>query len=84
MSEPGPLPREQCIREYNHKLHAKSRSGEYRIVEMNYEDDAKKVEKKKETNNETKKDEVQSSLDNKVQDLMRLIFDMKMMNNQMK
>ncbi len=51
---------------------------------MNYEDDAKKVEKKKETNNETKKDEVQSSLDNKVQDLMRLIFDMKMMNNQMK
>ena len=55
---------------------------------MNYEDDAKKEDEaeKKVTNNNKDNDEpeVQSSLPKSVQDLIRLIFDMKMMDNQMK
>ena len=52
---------------------------------MNYEADEKKETKvETKTQNQTQQDEVESTLDPKVQDLMRLIFDMKMMNNQMK
>ena len=36
-SEAGPWTRDQCISEYNSKLHAKTKAGDYRIVEMNYE-----------------------------------------------
>lgn len=52
---------------------------------MNYDSD-EKVEKKVETKtqNDAPQEEIKSTLDSKVQDLMRLIFDMKMMNNQMK
>ncbi len=47
---------------------------------MNYEENA---EEKEETKVE-KKDQPKSSLNTQVQDLIRLIFDMKMMNKQMK
>ena len=77
------MTREACIAEYKSKLNAKTKGGDYRIVEMNYEADEKK-EKKVESNSKTQQDEVASTLDPKVQELMRLIFDMKMMNNQMK
>lgn len=84
-AEAGPMTMQKCISEYNSKLNAKTRGGDYRIVEMNYEAEQKKETKvEKKDKNETKQDEVASSLDQKVQDLMRLIFDMKMMNNQMK
>ncbi len=63
-------------------------SGGYREVEMNYDSDDK-TEEKSELNNkgEKKKEEqpeVQSNLHKSVQDLVRLIFDMRMMNSQMK
>lgn len=52
---------------------------------MNYEDDKKAQEEVKDTNNDKKKqDEPQSTLDPKVQELVRLMFDMKMMASQMK
>jgi poly [ADP-ribose] polymerase len=63
-------------------------SGGYREVEMNYDSDDK-TEEKSELNNkgDKKKEEqpeVQSNLHKSVQDLVRLIFDMRMMNSQMK
>lgn len=39
--EAGPWTRDQCIREYNGKLHAKSKAGDYRVVEMNYDAEVK-------------------------------------------
>jgi len=56
---------------------------------MNYDSEDNKTEEKSENkvNGDKKKDdqpEVQSNLHKSVQDLVRLIFDMKMMNNQMK
>ena len=33
--------RDQCIREYNSKLHAKTKAGDYRLVEMNYDAEEK-------------------------------------------
>ena len=58
-------------------------------MEMNYDSEDNKTEEKSENkvNGDKKKDdqpEVQSNLHKSVQDLVRLIFDMKMMNNQMK
>ena len=42
MAEVGPISRDKAIWEYNKKLIDKSKSGNYRIVEMNYEDEVKK------------------------------------------
>jgi poly [ADP-ribose] polymerase len=76
-----------AIHYFNKKCREKINGG-YREVEMNYDADAKKEDDKPEDNGkgEKKEDqpEVQSNLDKSVQDLVRLIFDMKMMNNQMK
>ena len=35
----GPETRDKCIAEYRSKLNAKTKRGDYRIVEMNYEAD---------------------------------------------
>lgn len=55
-------------------------------MEMNYEADAEDEKKDEEVdkNVKPKEPEVESQLSKEVQDLIRLIFDMKMMNNQMK
>lgn len=73
---------DKAINLYNKKLKDKLGGG-YRQVEMNY-DAEDQEEKHTKTKNDNKEDEPDSSLDKKVQDLVRLIFDMKMMNNQMK
>ena len=56
---------------------------------MNYDDDVEeekeeKKEKAKKKDGDDDEPETQSNLPERVQDLIKLIFDMKMMNNQMK
>lgn len=90
----GPTSLPAAISAYNSKLRDKSVKGDYRVVEMNYEDDAKDdVSKAKVTDSkldqakkeEDKKNEYEtSSLPNSVKDLIKLIFDMKMIDTQMR
>ena len=84
MAAAGPLDKHSCFSQYNSKLRAKTKSGEYRVVEMNYDDDKKEEEEKPETNKDKDEEEVKSDLPDSVQNLIRLIFDMKMMDKQMK
>ena len=72
----------QAVREYNRKRNDKLKGG-YREIVMNYDADEKEEEKKP-VKTKSKVEEVSSNLPDRVQDLVRLIFDMKMMNNQMK
>ena len=52
---------------------------------MNYDaDEQEKQEKKQKVKKDKDEPEVESKLNKRVQDLIKLIFDMKMMNNQMK
>ncbi len=69
---------------YSAKLRDKSQKGDYRVVEMNY--DADEEEDKKEETKKDKKEEPEkeSELPKRVQNLVRTIFDMKMVNNHMK
>jgi len=68
---------EAAIKDYNKKLNDKKKT--YTVVEMNYEENATAEEPKP-----ANKDQPESKLHPAVQDLIRLIFDMKMMANQMK
>ena len=77
-----------AIGQYRKKKRDKLNGG-YREVQMNYdadeEDDREqKKEKVKKKDNDEEEAETQSNLPERVQDLIKLIFDMKMMNNQMK
>lgn len=87
----GPTTLPGAIHQYNSKLRDKSVKGDYRVVEMNYEDDLKdkgkttdsKVDEAKKE--QDKKDEYEtSSLPTSVKDLVKLIFDMKMIDTQMR
>lgn len=69
---------------YESKLRDKTKSGSYRIVDMNYDNDDDEPMEKEEESEKDEEPETKSDLDPKIQDLIRLIFDMKMMNNQMK
>lgn len=87
----GPMMLQGAIHNYNSKLRDKSVKGDYRVVEMNYEEDDKDKDKKKDDTKtkedkekNEKKDYEDSKLPASVKDLIRLIFDMKMVDNQMK
>jgi poly [ADP-ribose] polymerase 2/3/4 len=69
-----------AIKAYHKKCNEKLRKN-YREVEMNYEENEAKEEKPSE---KEKVDEPAAKLPTSVQDLVRLIFDMKMMASQMK
>jgi poly [ADP-ribose] polymerase 2/3/4 len=71
--------KEVAIKDYNKKLNEKKKT--YKEVEMNYEANAEE-EKEKEAN--PKQEGPASTLAPPVQELIRLIFDMKMMAKQMK
>ncbi|KAL4507012.1 hypothetical protein ABPG72_001805 [Tetrahymena utriculariae] len=76
----GPYQLYKAIQEYEQKLLEKTKSKEYRILEMDYGEDAalQNFEDK------MKKDSEQFQLPKPVINLMNLIFDMDMINNQMK
>lgn len=90
----GPTVLPNAVRNYMGKLRDKSVKGDYRVVEMNYEADDKDTKDKKDGKSEEtvkqdkekneKKDYEDSKLPTSVKDLIRLIFDMKMVDNQMK
>lgn len=90
----GPTSLHGAIASYNSKLRDKSVKGDYRVVEMNYEDDAKDdISKAKAADSKAdeakkeadKKNEYEtSSLPTAVKDLIKLIFDMKMIDTQMR
>eukprot|EP00826_Nyctotherus_ovalis_P049605 TRINITY_DN6010_c0_g1_i3.p1 TRINITY_DN6010_c0_g1~~TRINITY_DN6010_c0_g1_i3.p1 ORF type:complete len:285 (+),score=84.49 TRINITY_DN6010_c0_g1_i3:2372-3226(+) len=73
---------DQGMREYEKKYSAKKKTG-YKDVEITYDEDTKEdiKEEAKETADATKKKE--SKLDKRVQDLIKLIFNMNMMKRQM-
>lgn len=87
MAENGPMSKGIAIGLYLKKVREKTKGGSYQLIEMNYDGSDEEDKEEKPDKKESVKDmkeEVKSSLCPKVQDLIRLIFDMKMMANQMK
>ena len=70
-----------AIRNFEKKLRDKTISGEYVELEIVTGDDDKKEEQKKQGKQKGKKEKVKSKLDPRLQNLINLIFDMKMINN---
>lgn len=85
-SEVGPITKVQAISQYHKKFSEKTdeNSEKYRIVEMSYNEGEEVTQSESATNESQKKDTIPCSLDPKVQNLKKLIFDMHMMNSQMK
>ncbi|CAK84112.1 unnamed protein product (macronuclear) [Paramecium tetraurelia] len=76
-----------AISQYQKKIHEKSVKGDYRILEKDYsgENDPKALEKLEKLREQKEKESFnKSKLHQRVKELIRLIFDMKMMNNQMR
>lgn len=88
----GPLPLPAAIVQFDSKLHDKTVKGNYRILDIVTEDQPTDQGKKDEGNQNkeegSKKKEEEdferSKLDKAVKSLVQLIFDLKMMNQQMK
>lgn len=76
----GPISADSAISEYKKKLHEKTIGGEYRVLEMDYGADATPDN----IEDAMKKDAESCKLPKPVISLISLIFDMKMINNQMK
>ncbi|CAD8115318.1 unnamed protein product [Paramecium primaurelia] len=77
----------QAISTYEKKIHEKSVKGDYRILEKDYsgENDPKALEKLEKLREQREKEAFnKSKLHQRVKELIRLIFDMKMINNQMR
>lgn len=79
----GPMPKDACIREYNHKHHEKTVKGDYREIEIKYDDEEKKEEKPA-AKGKGKVNQAKSKMDDSLQGLINLIFDVNIMNNTMK
>lgn len=83
-----PLPIASAISQYNHKYNDKYHKGNYREVELNYENEdddkaADKEIKKSQDKQDEKKTFEESKLSRPVKRLIELIFDLNMMNRQM-
>jgi len=76
----GPISADSATSEYKKKLHEKTISGEYRVLDMDYGADATEEN----IEEAMKKDAESCKLPKTVISLISLIFDMKMINNQMK
>ncbi|KAL4507011.1 hypothetical protein ABPG72_001804 [Tetrahymena utriculariae] len=76
----GPFTAEQACSEYEKKLKEKSKDGDYRVLDMDFGQDATQDE----LEDAMKKDAETCKLPKEVISLISLIFDMKMINNQMK
>ena len=78
---------DKAINAYQKKINEKSVKGDYRIIEKDYsfDPDPKDVGNIEELKEKKEKESFdKSTLHQKVKELIRLIFDMKMINNQMK
>ena len=73
-----------AIANFEKKLRDKTKGGEYVELEIVTGDDNEKKEEKKSGKSKGKKEKVKSKLDARLQNLINLIFDMKMINNQIK
>ena len=71
---------EKAITLYEDKLYEKSVKGNYRVLEITLENEEDEEEEKKDQKNENADKKVESKLPTPVQNLISLIFDMKMMN----
>ncbi|CAD8108632.1 unnamed protein product [Paramecium primaurelia] len=81
------LKAESAKKGYESKVRQKSVKGEYRVLERDYsgEQDPKELERLEKLREDKEKESYnKSNLHQKIKDLVRLIFDMKMINNQMK
>mmetsp|Transcript_29717 Transcript_29717/g.27195 ORF Transcript_29717/g.27195 Transcript_29717/m.27195 type:complete len:181 (+) Transcript_29717:472-1014(+) len=74
----GPTTFEKALKEYDGKIKAKSVKGDYRVLEMSYEKEEPEEEKV-----DMKSQAGSSKLPKSVADFVCLIFDMKLMNQQM-
>jgi len=86
----GPMPKDKAIHLYEKKLSDKTCKGEYTKIEISYDEEEKEAVVVKQTSKQLKisgkvnLQKAMSFLDNRLQSLLNLIFDMKMMNLQMK
>ena len=86
----GPYSIQSAIQAFDRKKYEKSKKGDYRELDMNYGDDEEDDDKKSEAIDEEKdkKDAqdhyIESNLPKPLKDFINLIFDIGMMNNQMK
>ena len=78
----GPLPKPNAIQQYNKKHHDKAGKGSYREIEIKYDDEEPQKEEPKKSGKPKK--EVKSKMDDTMQNLINLIFDVNIMNNTMK
>lgn len=72
----GPIPLDRALKEYEDKLRDKTVKGDYRILEITLDNEEEEDKSKKDEN----APKIDSKLSNSVQNLISLIFDMKMMN----
>ena len=85
----GPLSKDQAVTLFDKKLYDKTSKGEYTKIDINYDEDEKEAvvkapTKKLKISGNVKLNRSQSLLDTRLQNLISLIFDIKMMNHQMK
>ena len=79
----GPFPKEQALKDYNSKVHDKTVKGDYKEIEIKYDDDDKKDEAPK-PEKKAKKNNIESKIDAGLQKLINLIFDVNIMQTTMK
>ena len=73
-----------AINEYEGKLYDKTVKGDYVQLEISYDNDKDEEKETVDTEAKEEKDAEDSKLPKQVKDFVRLIFDMKMINDQMK
>ena len=78
----GPFPKDAAVREYTSKHHDKTKKGDYRELEIKYDDEEAPAVEKPQGRRPAK--EVASKMDAGMQKLINLIFDVQVMNTAMK
>ena len=79
----GPMPKNNAINAYQSKYRDKAIKGGYKEIEIKY-DDEKEQEKPAKGKGKEKKNQTKSKMDQGLQNLINLIFDINIMNNTMK
>lgn len=80
----GPFSKDQALREYNSKVRDKTVKGDYREIEIKYDDGEEEDKGKEEKKKKGPAKKVDSKLDGGLQKFIKLIFDVNIMNNTMK
>jgi len=80
----GPYPKDAALKEYNSKVHDKTVKGDYKLIEIKYDDDDAPAKPVQDKPKQKKANTVASRIDLGLQKLINLIFDTKLMDTTMK